>query len=530
MNAVSMTRNLPTRLLEIVKLHSSSELYFRLRISSSLAGVPEYVTLSHCWGQGVVFQLKQSSLLQLQEELVCVTELSATFKQAIEVSWHLGFRYLWIDSLCIIQDSLEDWQNEAAKMMDVYSNSQCTLAATASSDGREGLSRPRNIHLIRPYIKIPTSNGILVYGFVNISAFEREILHSPLNRRAWVLQERLLAPRTLHFSDIQIWWTCKEAILSESYARQSDVAQQISGDHKRFKNGTDTFDYLSSRGPPDMLLEADGMGDYISWSEWMSRPTSKQNVPGFAPPTPFFEIWDDIVYRYTRTSLTYTSDKAIAIGGLARLFQRRLGDSNRYIAGLWRDSWITQIMWSSFDPSESVKSDRVPSWSWLSVDGAINMHTRHENKQIPTATLVRTDIVPVTEDPFGLLEKAVIWILGPLFRVNVTITADWDIECQIEGKVCQANVFLDADPEEDGPLGADLHFLVLFQELSLPWYQGLLLRPCRDSQGYFQRIGCIYRAEGEVIAVSNVECSIATDPDLTCQAQRDGGKRMVSIV
>ena len=527
MNAVSMTRNLPTRLLEIVKLHSSSELYFRLRISSSLARVPKYVTLSHCWGQGVVFQLKQSSLSQLQEELVCVTKLSATFKQAIEVSWHLGFRYLWIDSLCIIQDSLEDWQNEASKMMDVYSNSQCTLAATASSDGREGLNRSRNFHLIRPYINIPTSNGLLVYGFVNISAFEREILRSPLNRRAWVLQERLIAPRTLHFSDLQIWWTCQEAILSESYARQSDVAQEISGYHERFKNGTDTFDYLCCHALPDMLLEADGMDDYINWSQWMNHPTSKQPVPGLAPPPPFFEIWDDIVYHYTRSSLTYTSDKAIAIGGLARMFQRRLGDSNQYLAGLWRDNWITQIMWSSFDPSESVKSDRVPSWSWLSVDGAINMHTHPENKQIPIATLVRTDIVPVTQDLFGLLKSAVIWILGPLFRVDVRITADWYIAFQINGKVCKANVFLDEDPEEDGPLGADLYFLVLYRDLSRPWYQGLLLRACRDSQGHFQRIGCIYGAE---CAVSDAQCSIATGLDVMCQGQRDGGKCMVSVV
>jgi hypothetical protein len=461
---------------------------------------------------------------------VCVTELSATCKQVIEVSWRLGFRYLWIDSLCIIQDSLEDWQNEASKMMDVYSNSQCTLAATASLDGCEGLSRPRDVHCIQPYIKISTSDGVLVYGCVNISAFEREILHSPLNSRGWVLQERLLSRRILHFSDLQIWWTCKDTILSESYARHSDVVRDISGNSKGSKGGSDTIIYEISRTPPDMLLEVNGMSDHFRWTEWTNPSRTKELAPDLAPPTSLFEVWDDIVYRYTRTSLTYTSDKAIAIGGLARAIQRRLEDSDQYLAGVWRSSWISQIMWSSFDPSESVKSDRVPSWSWLSVDGAINMHSRHEHEYVPIATLIGTDIVPVTEDPFGSLKSAVIWILGPLFRIDVRITADWDTECQINGKACQANVYLDEEPEEDGPLGADLHFLVLFREPRLPWYQGLLLRPYGDSQGHFQRIGCIYRAEVEGIDLSNAKSSITTDLELKYPGQQEGGKHIVSIV
>lgn len=542
-DTIRATRYLPTRLLEILAMPSSSALYFRLCVSSSLAADTEYVTLSHCWGQGAVLQLKTASLFQLQEQPVCVTEVSATFKQAIEVSWHLGFRYLWIDSLCIIQDSLEDWHNEASKMMDVYSNSQCTLAATASADGCEGLSRPRDVRCIQPYIKIPASDGFLVYGCVNTNAFKREILHSPLNSRAWVLQERLLSPRILHFSDLQVWWTCNETILSESYASHTDVVQHASSElrHSTNKGSGDMFVYDTSRRPPDMLLEVNGISDNFRWMEVMNP--SSTNRPGhggfsrwlgpdqefLAPSTSLFEVWDEFVFRYTRTSLTYTADKAIAIGGVARAIQRRLGKSDRYLAGIWKNNWKTQIMWSCHNSSESVKSNRVPSWSWVSVDGAINMQSLSEHQNITMATLVETDIVPVTEDPFGPLKSAVIRISGFLHRVDIRITDEWDTECQINGEVCHAHVFLDEEPEENGPVSADLCFLILTREPAVPWCNGLLLRPYGDFSGHFQRIGCIYAAQVKDIELSNMTPFITTDLELKNEGERDGGRHMVSI-
>ncbi|TVY88689.1 hypothetical protein LAWI1_G006194, partial [Lachnellula willkommii] len=109
--------------------------------------------------------------------------------------------YLWIDSLCIIQDSTQDWLQEVGLMEDVYTNSICNIAASHSSDGHGGLFRKRNPHLAKALIIHPQWENVedRQHLIVHDRDFWKErINNAPLNKRGWVLQERLLTSRTGH--------------------------------------------------------------------------------------------------------------------------------------------------------------------------------------------------------------------------------------------------------------------------------------------------------------------------------------------
>lgn len=100
----------------------------------------EYATLSHYWGQNPIITLRQENISGFQDPIT-MTALLLVSQQAIYVARRLGFAFLWIDSLCIIQDSEEDWRHESALIGKVYSNSTLNIMATDSKDGTQGLFR-----------------------------------------------------------------------------------------------------------------------------------------------------------------------------------------------------------------------------------------------------------------------------------------------------------------------------------------------------------------------------------------------------
>ena len=136
----------PSRLIDIGKTDSAN-----VRLIESSADPPsgEYATLSHCWGSARYLQLNSANLRGLKHQ-IAISDLPLTFKEAFAVTRRLGIRYIWIDSLCISQDSKEDWLHEAALMHKVYSHSYCTIAAAASADSTQGLFRCRQTHFLYP--------------------------------------------------------------------------------------------------------------------------------------------------------------------------------------------------------------------------------------------------------------------------------------------------------------------------------------------------------------------------------------------
>jgi hypothetical protein len=118
---------LPTRILEIEGSRKS-----RLYVPSTPNVQGQYVCLSHCWGENVPLQTTESTLRAFQDPGIAWETLPLSFQHAVDLTYQIGLKYLWIDSLCILQDSLEDWRHVGSKMAQIYSKSYITLATTAA--------------------------------------------------------------------------------------------------------------------------------------------------------------------------------------------------------------------------------------------------------------------------------------------------------------------------------------------------------------------------------------------------------------
>jgi hypothetical protein len=133
------------------------------------------------------------------------------FQQALEFTHNLGGEYLWIDSLCIIQDDELDWSHESKKMAGIYQNAHLTLAASRA-EGSDG-----NMF----FTLYESERGIKVDGLQSFGVTDKVLVrvypphrmeYFPLLGRAWVYQEQLLSPRNLHFSSFESIWECNTTV------------------------------------------------------------------------------------------------------------------------------------------------------------------------------------------------------------------------------------------------------------------------------------------------------------------------------
>jgi hypothetical protein len=214
--------SLPTRVIDLGPPNSTRTPY----IYHSKGEYARYCTLSHRWaGKSVVRTLKEK--IELHERELPLQELSATFKEAIEICIELCIRYLWIDSLCIIQDSKEDWKQESSRMGDYYWKSFFTIAADHSSEGNPGCFRRRDLCSIQPCLvrfTFPQDIDQAIAAVRVASRIEegddwRHKKYSILDTGSWVLQERILSPRTLFFGEHQLSFSCISMRASEAFLK-----------------------------------------------------------------------------------------------------------------------------------------------------------------------------------------------------------------------------------------------------------------------------------------------------------------------
>ena len=166
-----------------------------------------YTTLSHCWGATTNRPLTANlANLASRKSRIPFDELPLTFQDAVTTTKKLNIPYLWIDSLCIIQDSTSDWEKEAGRMAKIYAGSVCTLSALGSKDSNGGFFgvAEKEMESVFPYDLTLASQRIRVFP----SKPNTWVLHGPLMGRAWTLQERELSRRVLHFARDKLLWEC----------------------------------------------------------------------------------------------------------------------------------------------------------------------------------------------------------------------------------------------------------------------------------------------------------------------------------
>jgi hypothetical protein len=349
---------LPTRVIDVGQDEKSNIVYLKETIDSDR---DPYMSLSHCWGKEQIITTTTNTL-QDRKAGIKFSELPKTFRHAVRITRGLGIRYLWIDSLCIIQDDEKDWKIESAKMADVYMCSQLNIAATHSSNGNGGCFAERwsldTLNQIELNVGEDAPIGPEDNEEGNYKIFVRHALHvahdhftrsmdyahtiehaSPLLGRGWVLQERLLSSRTLHFHAEELIWECASGISCEC-SRLEDYQW----------------------GDPDGLLQQSQPDQLKLLYTSISAPTATESQ--------ILDGWLELISEYCKLKITKQTDRLPAISGLASRLARRL--PGEYLAGLWSQDLPRALCWlkesgnQNKHPSFRGPHASVPSWSWAS--------------------------------------------------------------------------------------------------------------------------------------------------------------------
>jgi len=205
----STTAPLPTRLLDLGAKASATIRLYETQATDSL----KYVALSHPWGNGVHFCTFRSNIDE-HKNGITFDHLPATFQHAVTATWELGLRYLWIDSICIIQGKDGDFNQEAKRMENVFSSAYCVLAASSAKGQDDGFLKGRKHE--REFLTFERDGQPTLFVCRFMDDFNEHVLEGPLNKRGWVLQERALAHRTIYFTDRQTYWECGGGVRCET--------------------------------------------------------------------------------------------------------------------------------------------------------------------------------------------------------------------------------------------------------------------------------------------------------------------------
>lgn len=204
-------RKVPARLLSIVDPDDIRE----PRLLETHGSCSPYVALSHSWGT-TRHVVTNTENLERHKVSIPYERLPKTFQDAVVLTRNLGLPYIWIDSLCIIQDDIQDWKIESAKMADVYRHAYCTVAATGSHGDQEGMFvERREQDVFRMWHEANNADLMVTYVDDDISALKELLVHSPLSSRAWTLQEKLLSPRMIQFTRSRAIWECRTRFETE---------------------------------------------------------------------------------------------------------------------------------------------------------------------------------------------------------------------------------------------------------------------------------------------------------------------------
>ncbi|KAE9370130.1 HET-domain-containing protein, partial [Stipitochalara longipes BDJ] len=316
----ALHRQLPTRLIEV----GDTDMDLRLCETLGLPQESQYLTLSHSWGGKVFTTLTRRNFEEFLSHIP-TDSLSKTFREAIVTTRRLGFKYLWVDSLCIIQGDEVDWTKEASRMEIVYSNSALNIAASAAPNGDFGCFStriPGQIYGCTVATRDGPANFDTTVWDITVEHMTSKLWNNVLNTRAWVFQETFLAPKTIHFTSGQLLWECVSTRSCETFPNSYD-------------DGTNTLPSVR----------------YEYWNESTLSIAIK---------------WLSVVIEYSNKKVTFDKDKLVALSGVARLFAARFGTT--YIAGLWKEDLITQLIWRTLEQEDGGVRNSIPSWSWAAVN------------------------------------------------------------------------------------------------------------------------------------------------------------------
>jgi hypothetical protein len=431
---------LPTR---VINVQESTSPTVHLHIPQGSGEFDQYLTLSYCWGGHQPVVALTHNLDDLRSGITVAT-LPQTLQDAVQTTRDLGYQYLWVDALCIIQDDNKDIEKEIATMADIYRNSTATiLAAMSSSVSESYLNHPRE----------EPSFFTLAVELPNAETAEIGISHpcpwghfgwslDPLSSRGWTFQEFLLARRVLFYGPYEVLFHCQSlgfTRLLPSYIKYPDDQQPSSGALFRSQDRA------------------------ASWSE--------------------------LIRQYTFRKLTFPEDRPLAIAGIIAALEGIWDD--KCVFGAWTSSFLEQITWfnvAGFPYHPSLRrSNRAPSWSWLSVDGHVAICCKSK---------LRPDCV-ITVDLKEVSKGARLTL-----SCRILVEHEWPI---LESNI--SKIYLDIEKADESG-GMPRFYLYLGSESRLSseqWYYAFALLVIEEETDVFRRIGLIEVLSRNIEVVADLE-------------------------
>ncbi|KAK1749910.1 heterokaryon incompatibility protein-domain-containing protein [Echria macrotheca] len=474
----------PTRLIEV-----RDPRHPRLVISAE--DIPQnttlsYIALSYVWGSNQAYTLTEASLSDLRRGLD-PARLPKTLSDAIAATYQLGFMYLWIDALCIIQDSPGDKALELPRMADTYKESVLTLiiaSATAASDGFLKTPSPARFFL-QPF---QVGSG-LTFGYRTPYKASAD----PISSRAWTLQERVLSRRLLIFSSTGVMWMCREDFINPAAAPDAGPPYQTFLDP-----------YLSASHPSEQPV----LGDEDAQAQ-------------------IRETWAAIRADYTEMALSYYTDKLPAISALAAEIGAKTGWT--YLAGMWKEDLFSDLHWRCM--KQSLTGDRftlkpakvkeagyiAPSWSWASVGigAVVGSEDERDDREVFDFSILECQVDTLYPGfSYGPVKHGYLEVTGKTVELGWRYEdrPSWDgsdisliEECDTQLVVGDGTL----DPLDE-PLDPDIKVtclgmskLRLGRQRIVP-VEGLILVPKRDGGAAFRRIGFFRMAAPSVFDAATV--------------------------
>ncbi|KAJ0420844.1 heterokaryon incompatibility protein-domain-containing protein [Aspergillus carlsbadensis] len=410
------TPQLPTRVVDV----GTKDGIIKLVEPQGARGT--YACLSHCWGRSQIITTTRENIRKHKENIAW-DSLSQTFKDAITLVRKLGLQYIWIDSLCIVQDDTKDWEIESSRMASIYRNGHFTLAATRSRSGNGGMFRPTPDVEVRG--RAPSGESLCLY-FREVIEHHTELFKGkfsadenrrndydddgddvkddfskrhtsmrrnfPLLSRAWVFQERMLSTRVIHFGRHELFFECQSGMRCECgliipQARYMAKAELAS------------------------ILECISCGDH-----------TQVKLGSLPPHYTCAVLWRTMAACYASLWLTKSKDRLPALGGLARHMSTHR--KSRYLAGCWEDSLNDDLVWTvaALDPAPRPYPLNAPTWSWASVEADtvfwdlfLSREKLIKDPRVPYehfSTVERCEVQPSAVDEFGTLSHGSLTISG----------------------------------------------------------------------------------------------------------------------
>ncbi|CAM1505091.1 Fc.00g107280.m01.CDS01 [Cosmosporella sp. VM-42] len=344
-----------------------------------------YCALSYCWGDSEGNLRTTSANLQEHLRRINITKAPKTLLDALAVCKQLCIRYIWIDSLCIVQDDIghNDWKEQCSKMAQIYANAHLIIAVQSASDCRDGFLVPPK-ELTGRTSKFSTVDAL---GAIHEKVVGEKLLglhddpkylqmRTPLSRRAWTFQETLLARRILHFTQTEVVWECRERI--------------------------------------------------ECWCQRLHHPTPPLVLPQYGS-SYSRNVWQEFVGTFSNRSLSNPEDKfpamAAIVWSLVMRWDQRPAD---FLAGLWKHDLARGLLWFAKRAGSRIQPPTfvAPTWSWASMDSSVgypsfsSLSSRVFSSSI---NILETQIAHASPDSFGQISGGKVTVEGLLAPVELVV-------------------------------------------------------------------------------------------------------------